>query len=170
MPFLFCSTDSTCRYASRNDYSYWLSTDQLLPSNMPLISGATLKSYISRCSVCEAQANVVALHSQTSRVPDCPAGWRPLWLGYSFVMETGVGAEGSGQPLASPGSCLENFRKIPFIECHGRGTCNYYTDSYSYWLAALDPAHMFSKPRPRTDTQEFPGNLISRCRVCMKQL
>lgn len=48
MPFLFCSTDSTCRYASRNDYSYWLSTDQLLPSNMPLISGATLKSYISR--------------------------------------------------------------------------------------------------------------------------
>lgn len=57
--------------------------------------------------------------------------------------ETGVGAEGSGQPLASPGSCLENFRKIPFIECHGRGTCNYYTDSYSYWLAALDPAQMF---------------------------
>lgn len=54
-----------------------------------------------------------------------------------------MGAEGSGQPLASPGSCLENFRKIPFIECHGRGTCNYYTDSYSYWLAALNPDDMF---------------------------
>lgn len=64
------------------------------------------------------------------------------WFCWSS-QETGVGAEGSGQPLASPGSCLENFRKIPFIECHGRGTCNYYTDSYSYWLAALNPNDMF---------------------------
>lgn len=57
--------------------------------------------------------------------------------------QTGAGAEGSGQPLASSWSCLEEFRKIPFIECHGRGTCNYYTDSYSYWLASLDPENMF---------------------------
>lgn len=59
-----------------------------------------------------------------------------------------MGAEGSGQPLASPGSCLEDFRKIPFIECHGRGTCNYYTDSYSYWLAALNPNDMFRYSTP----------------------
>lgn len=170
MPFLFCNTDSTCRYASRNDYSYWLSTDELLPGSMPFISGDSLKNYISRCTVCEARANVIAIHSQTSIIPECPSGWDPLWFGYSFVMETGVGAEGSGQPLASPGSCLENFRKIPFIECHGRGTCNYYTDSYSYWLAALNPNDMFSKPKPQTDTGDFPGSLISRCRVCMKQL
>ncbi|KAF0030983.1 hypothetical protein F2P81_017714 [Scophthalmus maximus] len=130
MPFLFCNTDSTCRYASRNDYSYWLSTNETLPASVP-------------CTVCEARANVIAIHSQTSYVPDCPSGWDRLWLGFSFVMETGVGAEGSGQPLASPGSCLEYFRKIPFIECHGRGTCNYYTDSYSYWLAALNPNDMF---------------------------
>lgn len=170
MPFLFCNTDSTCRYASRNDYSYWLSTDELLPGGMPLISGDSLKNYISRCTVCEARANVMAIHSQTSIIPECPSGWAGLWLGYSFVMETGVGAEGSGQPLASPGSCLQNFRKIPFIECHGRGTCNYYTDSYSYWLAALNPNDMFSKPKPQTDTGHFPGSLISRCRVCLKQL
>lgn len=170
MPFLFCNTDSTCRYASRNDYSYWLSTDEVLSSSMPFISEESLKNYISRCTVCEARANVIAVHSQTSLIPDCPSGWDPLWFGYSFVMETGVGAEGSGQPLASPGSCLENFRKIPFIECHGRGTCNYYTDSYSYWLAALNPDDMFSKPKPQTDTGEFPGRLISRCRVCMKRL
>lgn len=170
MPFLFCNTDNTCRYASRNDYSYWLSTDTVLPSSMPFISEESLKNYISRCVVCEARANVMAIHSQTSFVPDCPSGWESLWSGYSFVMETGVGAEGSGQPLASPGSCLEKFRKIPFIECHGRGTCNYYTDSYSYWLAALDPSNMFSKPKPQTDPADFPGNLISRCRVCLKQL
>ncbi|XP_071388934.1 collagen alpha-3(IV) chain-like [Centroberyx affinis] len=169
MPFLFCNTDSTCRYASRNDYSYWLSTDQSMPSDMALISGDSLERYVSRCAVCETRANVIAVHSQTSEVPVCPTGWRSLWAGYSFVMETGVGAEGSGQPLASPGSCLENFRKIPFIECHGRGTCNYYTDSYSYWLAALNPAEMFSKPRPQTVKGDCSGSLVSRCQVCMKQ-
>lgn len=169
MPFLFCNTDRTCRYASRNDYSYWLSTDEP-PESQTLLSEDTLRTHIGRCSVCEAPANVMAVHSQTRMVPDCPPDWNSLWSGFSFVMETGVGAEGSGQPLASPGSCLENFRKIPFIECHGRGTCNYYTDSYSYWLAALDPEDMFSKPKPRTDTGNFPGELISRCRVCMKQL
>lgn len=170
MPFLFCSTDETCRYASRNDYSYWLSTNDQLPADLPFISEESLRNHISRCSVCEARANVIAIHSQTRLIPDCPSGWDSLWSGFSFVMETGVGAEGSGQPLASPGSCLENFRKIPFIECHGRGTCNYYTDSYSYWLAALNPADMFSKPKPQTNRGNLPGDLISRCRVCMKLL
>uniref|UniRef100_A0A8C9TLT6 Collagen IV NC1 domain-containing protein n=1 Tax=Scleropages formosus TaxID=113540 RepID=A0A8C9TLT6_SCLFO len=86
-----------------------------------------------------------------------------------FLQQTGAGSEGSGQPLASPGSCLEEFRKVPFIECHGRGTCNYYSDSYSYWLAALDPANMFSKPAAETLKTDLPGRLISRCRVCLKQ-
>ena len=45
----------------------------------------------------------------------------------------GAGAQGSGQGLNSPGSCLEDFRSSPFIECHGRGTCNYYATS-SRWV------------------------------------
>jgi integrin beta 8 len=48
MPFLFCNIDSTCRYASRNDYSYWLSTDQSMPSDMAMISGDLLEKYVSR--------------------------------------------------------------------------------------------------------------------------
>lgn len=56
---------------------------------------------------------------------------------------TSAGAEGSGQALASPGSCLEEFRSAPFIECHGRGTCNYYGNSYSFWLATVEPSEMF---------------------------
>ena len=48
MPFLFCNTDSTCRYASRNDYSYWLSTAEAMPSDMALISGDSLEKYVSR--------------------------------------------------------------------------------------------------------------------------
>lgn len=56
---------------------------------------------------------------------------------------TSAGAEGSGQALASPGSCLEEFRSAPFIECHGRGTCNYYGNSYSFWLATVETSEMF---------------------------
>jgi hypothetical protein len=39
-----------------------------------------------RCIVCEAPANVIAVHSQSLGVPDCPQGWSGLWIGYSFVM------------------------------------------------------------------------------------
>lgn len=140
---------------------------------------------VSRCSVCEAPAMVIAVHSQTIQIPSCPARWDPLWIGYSFMMvrqntcthrywssapsltypsaygtfhlrtavhnqssplhpqHTSAGAEGSGQALASPGSCLEEFRSAPFIECHGRGTCNYYGNSYSFWLATVDTSEMF---------------------------
>uniref|UniRef100_A0A3B4FV59 Collagen IV NC1 domain-containing protein n=1 Tax=Pundamilia nyererei TaxID=303518 RepID=A0A3B4FV59_9CICH len=168
MPFLFCNTENACRYASRNDYSYWLSTETPMPMNMVSISGEMLKSYISRCSVCETTSNVIAIHSQRTLIPECPRGWESLWTGYSFIMQTGAGAEGSSQPLISPGSCLENFRQVPFIECHGRGTCNYYPDSYSYWLASLDPNNMFGKPIPQTVKGPFLESIISRCRVCRK--
>ena len=60
-----------------------------------------------RCSVCEASANVLAVHSQSSQVPECPNGWSSLWIGYSFAMHTAAGAEGGGQSLSSAGSCLE---------------------------------------------------------------
>uniref|UniRef100_A0AAR2LEN1 Collagen IV NC1 domain-containing protein n=1 Tax=Pygocentrus nattereri TaxID=42514 RepID=A0AAR2LEN1_PYGNA len=122
----------------------------------------------ARCSVCESSTNTIAIHSQTTQTPQCPQGWLSLWTGYSFAMQTGAGAEGSGQPLISPGSCLEHFRQVPFIECHGRGTCNYYPDSYSYWLASLNAGQMFSKPVPETVKGPAMTSVISRCRVCMK--
>lgn len=65
------------------------------------------------------------------------------FLNLYLFQQTGAGAEGSSQPLISPGSCMEMFRQVPFIECHGRGTCNYYPDSHSYWLASLNPNNMF---------------------------
>uniref|UniRef100_A0A3Q0T5A4 Collagen IV NC1 domain-containing protein n=1 Tax=Amphilophus citrinellus TaxID=61819 RepID=A0A3Q0T5A4_AMPCI len=150
MPFLICDPGANCLYAAHNDLSYWLSTNASVSDVVPFITENSLQNYIS-CSVCEARTNVIAVHSQTSLIPNCPANWKSLWTGFSFLQETGAGAEGSGQPLASPGSCLEHFRKLPFIECHERGSCNFYTNSYSYWLAALNPRNMFS-----------------RCRVCMK--
>jgi hypothetical protein len=42
---------------------------------------------------------VMAVHSQSIQIPNCPPGWSSLWIGYSFAMHTGAGAEGGGQSL-----------------------------------------------------------------------
>jgi hypothetical protein len=36
--------------------------------------------------VCEVPSNVIAVHSQSLQVPECPYGWDGLWIGYSFLM------------------------------------------------------------------------------------
>lgn len=84
MPFLYCNPGDVCYYASRNDKSYWLSTTASLPM-MPVEEG-DIKPYISRCSVCEAPSVAITVHSQDITIPQCPAGWRSLWIGYSFLM------------------------------------------------------------------------------------
>ena len=75
---------------------------------------------------------------------------------------------GTGQRLHSPGSCLEDFRTRPFIECTGRGTCNYYAPALSFWLAALENRNDFDKPQPETLKAGNVRNKISRCAVCMR--
>merc|ERR1711988_52102 len=137
MPFMFCDLNEQCNVASRNDYSYWLSTSEAMPMTMENIKGQELEKYISRCSVCETESKVMAVHSRDEQIPECPANWDSLWMGYSFVMHTGAGSQGGGQSLSSPGSCLETFRSSPFIECHGRGTCNYFANTYSFWLTTV---------------------------------
>ncbi|KAG8510683.1 Collagen alpha-5(IV) chain [Galemys pyrenaicus] len=169
MPFMFCNINNVCNFASRNDYSYWLSTPEPMPMSMEPLKGQSIQPFISRCAVCEAPAVVIAVHSQTIQIPHCPQGWDSLWIGYSFMMHTSAGAEGSGQALASPGSCLEEFRSSPFIECHGRGTCNYYANSYSFWLTTVDVSDMFSKPQSETLKAGDLRTRISRCQVCMKR-
>lgn len=86
MPFLFCDFNNVCNYASRNDKSYWLSTNAPMPM-MP-VAQDDIAPYISRCAVCDSPSNVIAVHSQTLQLPDCPAGWEYLWIGYSFAMVT----------------------------------------------------------------------------------
>lgn len=84
MPFLFCNLNENCNLASRNDYTFWLSTTEPIPM-MP-VQDQDVKPFISRCRVCEAPAMVMALHSQSMIEPDCPEEWKPLWRGYSFLM------------------------------------------------------------------------------------
>jgi len=84
MPFLFCDFMNVCNYASRNDKSFWLSTTAPIPM-MPQ-EERSIEPYISRCSVCESPTNMLAVHSQTDTIPQCPVGWNGLWIGYSFAM------------------------------------------------------------------------------------
>lgn len=84
LPFAYCNIHQVCHYARRNDKSYWLASAAPLPM-MPL-SEEDIRPYISRCAVCEAPAQAVALHSQDQSVPPCPRAWRSLWIGYSFLM------------------------------------------------------------------------------------
>jgi len=169
MPFLFCDFNNNCNYASRNDKSYWLSTNAAIPM-MPVAEFA-IKDYISRCAVCETTANVMAIHSQDMNIPDCPRGWESLWMGYSFAMHTGAGAEGGGQSLSSPGSCLVDFRATPFIECNGaRGTCHYFANTLSFWLATVDGQRQFSAPVSQTLKAGQLRNRVSRCQVCKKRV
>ncbi|XP_055502468.1 collagen alpha-2(IV) chain-like [Leucoraja erinacea] len=169
VPFAYCSIDEVCHYATRNDKSYWLSTTAPLPM-MPL-ADSEVEPHISRCSVCEAPSVAVAVHSQDQAIPPCPSGWISLWIGYSFLMLTGSGAEGGGQSLTSPGSCLEDFRSTPFIECQGaRGTCHYFSDKYSFWLTTVQPHHQFglNAPSETLKTEQLQRQSVSRCQVCLK--
>lgn len=50
------------------------------------VSESAIRQYISRCAVCEAPANIIAVHSQSLAIPDCPHGWSGLWIGYSYAM------------------------------------------------------------------------------------
>lgn len=84
------------------------------------------------------------------------------------LQHTASGADGSGQSLVSPGSCLLDFRPTPFIECHGVGRCNYFSNAYSYWLSTIEDREMFSKPRQQTLKAGNLESRISRCAVCMR--
>ncbi|CAL1267498.1 unnamed protein product [Larinioides sclopetarius] len=169
MPFMFCNLNNVCNLASRNDFSYWLSTPEPMTMMMTPIVGQDIRKYISRCAVCETPTQVISVHSQTMDIPDCPDGWDGLWIGYSFLMNTDSGAEGIGQPLASPGSCLEDFRPLPFIECQGHGRCNYFTTAQSFWLATLDRPDSFGVPRPETLKAGDLRRKVSRCQVCTRR-
>lgn len=170
IPFLYCSPNEVCYYASRNDKSYWLSTTAPIPM-MPVSEGQ-IQPYISRCSVCEAPSQAVAVHSQDMTIPTCPPGWRSLWIGYSFLMHTAAGAEGGGQSLVSPGSCLEDFRATPFIECNGaKGSCHYFANKYSFWLTTVEPSQEFVySPAQETLKGGQERSKVSRCQVCSKLL
>lgn len=105
------------------------------------------------------------------RPPPGPSGCSSHTSLLSF-QHTAAGAEGGGQSLVSPGSCLEDFRATPFIECNGaQGTCHYFANKYSFWLTTVEERQQF-REEPVSETLKA-GQLhtrVSRCQVCMKSL
>jgi len=150
MPFMFCNMNNVCNYASRNDRSYWLSTNEPIPM-MP-VGERNIQPYISRCVVCDAPANVIAVHSQGRDIPNCPAGWKDLWIGWSFAMHTAAGPGGGGQSLSSPGSC------------------HYFANKYSFWLSTIERNEQFVTPQQQTLKSGNMRERVSRCQVCIKSL
>lgn len=90
-----------------------------------------------------------------------------------FKFQHTSGAFGGGQPLSSPGSCLEHFRHSPVLECNNNaGTCHYWNDAKVYYLRSLPESteEQFSKPLGLT-LKAGAGTTVdsvSKCRVCMK--
>lgn len=134
---------------------------------MAPIQAREVEKYISRCAVCETKTRVIALHSQSMTIPTCPDGWEEIWFGYSFMASTIDNNGGVGQNLISPGSCLEEFRTQPVIECHGHGRCNYYDGLSSFWMSTIEEAEQFTKPKQQTLKADHTSR-VSRCSVCRK--
>merc|ERR1712178_438808 len=112
MPTTFCGSDNICRHSSRNAKSYWLTTSAAMP--MMAINIADVGQHISRCNVCEAPSTVIAVHSQTAQVPECPAGFNTMWMGYSFLAHTSATVSVSGFELSAPtnNSLIHNFKLL----------------------------------------------------------
>jgi hypothetical protein len=87
-------------------------------------------------------------------------------LAVCLSLQHAVGSMSGGQPLSSPGSCLELFFTNPFIECTGRGQCHFFSDKFSYWLTAQREFEVL-EPEQETLKAGAQRNRISRCRVCV---
>jgi len=168
MPFTVCDIKDNCGIANRNDRSYWLKTSANKEGDEN-ISGREIEDHISRCVVCEANANVITLHSQTPEFPTCPDEWSSMWVGNSFISVTDAGGRGGGQKMDSPGSCLGTFRTTPFIQCQGNGNCNTLPTAQSFWLSIVEPDRQFVQPQIETlSTESIIKSHTSKCAVCLK--
>ena len=84
-----------------------------------------------------------------------------------------AGKTGASQSLGSSGSCMEEFRPKPFIECQGaRGSCHFFSDKFSFWLTTIEEQSQFQVPQPQTLSATKGDDLtsrVSRCRVCIRE-
>jgi len=70
MRFVFCYFNDVCNYASRNEKSLCMSPTAAVPKKP--VSRVENTPFISRCTVWDVPANVIAVHSRD--VPICPHG------------------------------------------------------------------------------------------------
>lgn len=174
-PLLEC-TFSRCEFKSGGDIGFWLFNANLNPndeSGFPRRPIAT--SMISRCRVCARKnTSVVTVHSYSKEPAKCPKDHSVvLWEGYSLKSTTTNFKKASEitQDLSGTGSCLRQFRTIPFTECAVDGKCQHITtEDRAQWLyaplrsgTAQDPNKIFGTPNTILDH-------VSRCAVCATSL
>ncbi len=187
LPFNECEHSSsgatTCKRPSGSDFAYWLSGtysnsgDLKAPSPN---SWSQLEALIGRCSVCKSNSprTLIVKHRQAGQTgadsANCPEGSNFLWAGYSLIAAMGSDdGEHMGFDLSSTGSCLEQFRPIPFTECEmfpsgiAAARCDYMTAyDFAYWLTSAQPGDRW------TTSNQTPGGItpanqtLRRCLVC----
>jgi collagen type IV alpha len=86
-----------------------------------------------------------------------------------MFQHTAVGHGGGGQALSGPGSCLQDFRATPFIECNGgKGQCHYYETMTSFWMVTVEQQQQFRTPEQQTLKAGSLHTKVSRCQVCIR--
>ncbi|KAF3858330.1 hypothetical protein F7725_011531 [Dissostichus mawsoni] len=107
----------------------------------------------------ETQETLVSKDLLDLKVPLCPEGSSPLWVGYSLVYLEGQ-EKAHTQDLGQAGSCLRVFSTMPFSYCN-KAACDYSSrNDKSYWLSTTAPIPMMP-----LFGQEISSH-ISRCAVC----
>lgn len=174
VPMMQCSGGQVCNHGVRTDKAFYLANEQNPDFTIkPESNLDDLIGYVSRCSVCGGSSKILARHSFTSDVPECPEGFHEIWEGFSYLMVTSSGASGGGQTLASAGSCLEEFYVPTFVECLGRGTCGFYINNIDYWLAQnpdLTQPGMWGMGNVYSGINEILDMGVARCAVCAKDV
>ena len=150
-----------CIHNSSGDSTLWLSTLSDTTAATNSSNRNTLMNWVSRCRVCEGSKPIIARHSMTTSYPSCPTGWSELWRGYSYAGGGSNRTPIQHDHLSGPGSCLKNFRKVVTLDCAGKRCFYKSSHDFSSYLATTTANY-------KNSHQTSATNLISRCRVCMK--
>lgn len=49
------------------------------------VDAPTAEKFVARCSVCEMEAEVLAVHSGITALPPCPEAWDSVWTGFTYL-------------------------------------------------------------------------------------
>lgn len=69
------------------------------------------EKFVARCSVCEVEAKVLAVHSGSTELPPCPEAWETIWTGFTYL--TGTVSYQHVCPLWRFSSFLSHYNGLP---------------------------------------------------------
>lgn len=103
---------------------------------------------------------MIAVHSQSVAIPECPLGQQKLWEGFSLLAINSNGQSAQVR-LGKPESCMTHFQLGLSTSCSISGTCaESQRNDRSYWLVSNNSLGV--EPLLEADMAE----MVSRCVVC----